>query len=315
MCYEAEKLWFNFEIIDEAKNLYTISWNGKTIYFKNVDGWLNSSYAFRVTKFKDDTYLLLWKKGLRIPETTYITKKEKDNYKEVLKNISFPVVSKPVDGTHGDGVVVNVKSMDELKNAIDFSFAQGTTKVIIQEQIAWDDYRIIVVGGEMIAASLRIPPFILWDGKRTVKELIDEENKNPLRGKGNHTTPMSQIKVDSETKDCIAEQWEKIMSIPPKGKKVFIRKNANLSTGGISIDVTDKVHPSIKKLVEESARALTLQVAWLDFVCTDISRPLSETRGAIIEANHTPWLRMHHFPSEGKSRNVAREILKLAFNN
>lgn len=150
--------------------------------------------------------------------------------------------------------------------------------------------------------------------KKTIKELINIENKNPLRGKWDHYAPMSQIKIDNEAIWCLEDQWVELKTVLEKWKRIDVRKNANLSTGGLSLDVTDKVHPSVKDMCERWAKALTLWLAWIDFVTTDISKPIKETWWAIIEANHTPGIRMHHFPSEWKPRNVAKAILKQLFN-
>lgn len=311
---EAEKLWLDVKIIDIDKNLFTIEGNWIIRHFKNVDWWLNTSYGFRVTKFKDYTYLLLDHYWIRVPKTTYINRKDKDNYREVLKDIVFPVVTKPVDWTHWDWVSIDIKSMDELKNALEYSFWTSVEKVVVQEQIQWFDHRIVVLWWKMVAASLRIQPYIIWDGEKTIKQLIDLENKNPLRWKWNHNTPLSQIKVDNESIEIIKKQWFTLNSILDKWLKVLIRKNANLSTGWLSIDVTDIVHPTVKESCEKSAKILTLWLAWIDFMSTDISKSIDETKWAIIEINHTPGLRMHHFPYEWISRNIAKEILLLSFN-
>lgn len=312
--WEALKLWFKVDIIDEVRDLFTIEWNWIKRHFKNVDWWLNTSYAFRVTKFKDYTYLLLEHYNIRVPKTRYLIRKNKDNYLKYLKDLHFPVVTKPVDWTHWDWVAVNIDNYSELKKALDYSFWENTSKVIIQEQIPWVDHRIVTVWWKLVAAALRIPPFVIWDWKKTIKELIDIENENPLRWKWDHNTPMSQIKVDEEAIDTLKEQWVNLETILENWRKVSIRKNANLSTGWLSIDVTDKVHPSVKELVEKTSDALTIWLAWVDYITTDISKGVEETRGAIIEVNHTPGLRMHHFPSEWKSRNIAKEIIKSLFN-
>lgn len=311
---EAQKMWFKVSIISVPKNLFSIEWNWKKIFFKNIDGGQNSSYAFKVTKSKDYTYFLLEKDNIRIPKTKYIWRSWIDKAADIIKWMDYPIITKPVDGTHWDWVAVDIDNLRELKDSLEYSFRTWTKKVIIQEQIKWSDHRIVVVWWKMVAAANRIPPFIIWDWKSKVKDLIHNENKNPLRWKWDHNAPLSPIKVDDEAKGTLLEQWYSLTDILEKWKKIFVRKNWNLSTWWISIDVTDKVHPSVKKTCEDAAKCLTLWVAWIDFITTDISKSIEETKWAIIEINHTPWLRMHHFPSEWKSRNVAREILNLTFN-
>jgi cyanophycin synthetase len=102
-------------------------------------------------------------------------------------------------------------------------------------------------------------------------------------------------------------------SIIPKNKKLFVRKNANLSTWGVSIDITDQIHPEIKRMAEQASKILWLYVCGIDYLSKDITKPLKQQHWWIIEVNHTPWLRWHHFPAIGKPRNVAKEILKIAF--
>lgn len=308
---DAEKKWFHIEILSFPQNLFYIidPKTGKKVWCKNVDCSLNTSLAFRTTKFKDATYFMLEKFWIRIPKTRYILKNDIPFLESKYANLKFPVVTKPIDGTHGDGVAIHLSNFHELREGLKYTFATWTPKAIVQEQIVGEDYRIIVVWGKMIAAALRTPPFVVGDGKSSIQQLIDRENKNPLRGEWNHTTPLSQIKIDEEVVSLLAEKNLKLQSILPKWEMIFVRKNANLSTGGWSIDVTDLVHQSVQKTCENAAKAIDMEVAAIDFMCSDISKDIWETKGAIIEINHTPGLRMHHFPSQWTSRDVAWAIV------
>ena len=161
---------------------------------------------------------------------------------------------------------------------------------------------------------MRIPPYVIWNSEKTIEELIEEENKNPKRwGGDDHDSIMSKIRIDKELEGAIEEKWYKLEDKLEEWKKLFVRKNCNLSTWWLSIDITNKIHPETKKMCIELAKICSLKIAWIDIICEDISKPLEEINGAIIEVNSTPWIRMHHFPSEWKSRNVAKEILELVF--
>jgi cyanophycin synthetase len=124
---------------------------------------------------------------------------------------------------------------------------------------------------------------------------------------------MSKIKIDSESIDYIKQQWYSLDDILEKDKKIKVRKNENLSTGWLAIDMTDKIHPEIKKEAIKIAKISWLWFCWVDFLCEDISLPLKEGKWAIIEINATPWIRMHHFPSQWQSRNVAKKLLETIF--
>ncbi len=185
--------------------------------------------------------------------------------------------------------------------------------IIIQPFYKGEDYRIIVINHKYIAAMKRVPAHIQWDGKSNIKTLIQQENLNPIRWEL-HSKWLSIIPIDQETENCLINQWLNRESIPEKDQIIYVRKNANLSTGWLSIDVTDQIHPSIKKMTEKASKIIWLKVCGIDYISEDISKPLSEQVGGIIEINHTPGLRGHHFPASGKPRNVAKAILKTRFS-
>ncbi len=144
---DAEKKGYKVEILSFPQNLFYIidPYSGKKVWCKNVDCSLNTSLAFRTTKFKDATYFMLEREGIRIPKTRYVSRKDLDTLEEKFSHIEFPVVTKPIDGTHGDGVAVGIQNFQELRNALDYTFKTGTSRSILQEQISGDDHRIIVV--------------------------------------------------------------------------------------------------------------------------------------------------------------------------
>ncbi|MGB9804172.1 cyanophycin synthetase, partial [Desulfofundulus sp.] len=173
-------------------------------------------------------------------------------------------------------------------------------------------YRLLVVNGRMVAASLRLPPRVVGDGRRTVRELVEEVNRDPQRGEG-HGRPLSRIPLDAVAVACLARQGFTPRDVPGEGQVVYLRDSANLSTGGTAVDVTEQVHPSNARLAVRVARLTGLDVAGIDVVAEDIGRPLEEQGGAVIEVNAAPGLRMHTHPVEGESREVGAAIVDHLF--
>ena len=227
------------------------------------------------------------------------------------ENIGYPVVLKPRFGNQGKGVIVNISNEKELLKSYN-SLCKEYVDIIIEKCINGCDYRVCVVNNKVIAVSQRIPPSILGDGINTIKKLINELNKEELRGFG-HEKPLTKIKIDSEIVDCIQKQGYDINSIIPKGIKIALRRNANLSTGGISLDCTDNICEENIDICIRTAEAIGLNICGIDICCKDISIPLKD-QGAIIEVNAAPGIRMHHHPYEGESRNVAGAILDMMFD-
>ncbi|MDD5769882.1 MAG: hypothetical protein PHE25_02850 [Candidatus Gracilibacteria bacterium] len=307
---EAQKLGYEIEIINQNKNLFYIKKDKKKILFKNIDGGFNSLLGFKLSEDKELTYNILGLNNLPISKSIYLDINEKGNFDFDNLPLNYPLVVKPVDEGHGNGVTVNILDKETLINSINFAFS-FSSKIIIQNYIVGDDHRVLVVGDKIVAVAKRVPPSIIGNGLKTIKGLIDDENKNPLRGDKDHDKPLSTIKIDKELNEYLDLQGFSLETILEKDKEIFLRRNANLSTGGRSIDLTDVIHPNNIQICIEACKLCQLKVAGVDIITTDISKPLRETSGVIIEINSTPGLRMHHFPSEGTSRNVAGEILKL----
>ncbi|MGE6378979.1 cyanophycin synthetase [Peribacillus muralis] len=230
---------------------------------------------------------------------------------DAADRLGFPLVIKPYNGRQGQGVITHIKNKDELFNVINCLEAY-VEKFIVERHIEGHDYRLLIVNGELLATSLRLPPFVIGNGKETIRRLIEKENRNPLRGNG-HEKPMSKIPL-THTVTCYLEKTNRTLgSIPKQGELVQVAGNANLSTGGKAIDVTEQVHPTIKKMAIAAAKAIGLDIAGIDFICEDISMPLDHSRTAIIEVNAAPGIRMHHYPSEGEKRDVGKAIIDYLF--
>jgi cyanophycin synthetase len=178
--------------------------------------------------------------------------------------------------------------------AIARTFRSG---VLVERFITGQDYRLLIVGGLMVAAR-RDPAQVVSDGQHSVGELVAITNEDPHRRAG-HSSTLTCIRVDEAAELVLAQQGLTAESIPEAGQVVRLRTNCNLSTGGTASDVTDSVHPANAQVAQLAAQIFDLDVAGIDMLCTDITRPLAEQNGAIVEVNAAPGLRMHIAPSSG----------------
>jgi len=230
---------------------------------------------------------------------------------QIAREIGFPVVIKPVDSNQGKGVTLNVKNEQEIETA--YNEAKKYSRVILVEKyVKGKDYRVLVIGNRVAAVSERRPPFILGDGIHTVKELIEIENSSNLRG-DDHERPLTKIKLDAAALKVLKDQDIDKDHIPPFGERIYLRYNGNLSTGGTARECTDEIHPYNADIAVRAAQIIGLDIAGVDITTEDISTPIYDNDGAVIEINAAPGLRMHMFPSEGKAKNVAGDILDMMF--
>ncbi|HYY42086.1 MAG TPA: Mur ligase family protein, partial [Pyrinomonadaceae bacterium] len=222
-----------------------------------------------------------------------------------------PVVIKPLDGRQGQGVVLDVQTESDASAGFRAACVYSE-HVLVEEQFAGRNYRVLVVGGRAVAASERFPCQIVGDGTHTVAELIEHENQNPLRGEG-HEKPMTQIMVDEIVLAHLRKAGLELSSVPDAGRAVILRESINLSTGGSAVDVTDEMHAGIARLCERAARAVGLDICGVDLVVPDIAQAPPAHGGGVIELNASPGLRMHLFPSAGARREVGRAIVDLLY--
>ncbi len=307
---EAEKLWLKVDVLIPEKNLFLVKSQNKEVLFKSTDFWGNTSLGEKISDDKELTYSLLNKYGIPIPKTLYIYDHEFANFDwSKLSDFHFPVIIKPIDEAHGNGVCMNIINVPELQKKLDASFSTYP-KMIIQEQVAWDECRVLVVLGEVIVAYNRVPPSVIWNGYSTIGQLIDYENaNNPLR-KEDYYAPLSFIRSDNELVDYIQKKWYTLNSILPAGMELQLRWNSNMGTWGTAKDMTHILHEDIKKLCIDVANKLNLSICWVDILTTDFTKPLEEVGGVILEVNWTPWI---GWDRELTSINSGREILKKLF--
>ena len=227
--------------------------------------------------------------------------------------LGFPAVVKPLDGNHGRGVALDLDGDAAVRAAFPAARAAAKTgRVVVQRQVTGRDYRVLTIGGRIVAVAERVPAHVVGDGERTVRDLLDATNADPRRGEG-HARPLTRIRTGDEATDLLAAQGLDWNSVPEAGRRVALARTANLSTGGTAIDRTDDIHPANAELAREAALAVGLDIAGVDIVTADIARPMGEDGGAIVEVNAAPGFRMHTDPSEGQPRPVGKAVLDLLF--
>ena len=268
-----------------------------------------SSIGVELACDKEDTKDLLDQFEIPIPKGEIVRSEE--GLRDALRSVGFPCVLKPVSGNHGRGITTNIQTEEDA--LIAFGPAQAVSrKVIVERYITGDDYRLLVIDYKLVAAAKRTPAHVIGDGKSTVRELVDEVNKDPRRGYG-HEKVLTQITLNDLTLGILEEQGLTPESVIPAGKFLKLKDTANLSTGGTATDVTDIVHPYNIFMAERIARIVGLDICGIDIMTHDISQPLPDTGGAVLEVNAGPGFRMHLAPSEGLPRNVAANVVDMLF--
>lgn len=258
---------------------------------------------------KEETKKMLAQANLPVPKGILVYSAEE--LKERLHEVSFPVVTKPLDGNHGRGVTTDIRDLE--KALFGYSVASKISDGVIVEQfITGDDYRFLVIDYKLVAVARRTPATITGDGIKTIKEIIELENKNPQRGDGAEHV-LALIKLDAVTLKLLSEKGLTQDSVIAKGEKLVVKDTANISAGGTAEDVTDDVNPETKFLAERVARLFNLDICGIDIMMPDIREPLTAETGSIIEVNAGPGLRMHSNPQTGKPRNVAAAIIDMMF--
>lgn len=287
-------------------SLVQFGWGVKQrrIWAAEVDA--TSAVSESIAQDKDLSKRLLQSAGVPVPTGRPVDDLE-DGWLAATEEIGLPVVVKPLDGNQGKGVTVNVTTREHFELAYKAAEAIGTP--MVEKFLPGSDYRLLVVGNQLVAAARRDPPQVNGDGRSTVRELVDEVNKDPRRGDG-HATSLTKMRLDDIAIERLKQQGLTPDSVPAKGQRVILRNNANLSTGGSATDVTDDVHPEVAQRAIAAAQIVGLHVCGVDVVAESVLRPLEEQSGGIVEVNAAPGLRMHLSPSYGKGRNVGKAVIQ-----
>lgn len=261
---------------------------------------------------KEATKRILAASGAPVPRGTVIN--FLDDLEEAIEYVGgYPIVTKPLDGNHGRGITIDIRTWEEAEAGYEAA-RQVSRAIIVERYYVGRDHRVLVVDGKVVAVAERVPAHVVANGRSTIAELIEETNQDPNRGEG-HDNILTKIELDRTSYQLLERQGYTLNSVPPKGTICYLRATANLSTGGSAVDRTDEIHPENIWLAQRVVKVIGLDIAGLDIVTTDISRPLREVDGVIVEVNAAPGFRMHVAPSVGIPRNVAGAVMDMLFPN
>jgi cyanophycin synthetase len=270
-----------------------------------------SSLGVDIASDKKLTNQLLAGTGVPVPRSEVV--RTADAAVAAAERVRYPVAVKPLDGNHGRGVMLTLADGDAVRHG--YAVARAESRgggVVVESFLTGNDYRCLVIGGVLRAVAERIPAHVDGDGEHSLSELVEITNADPRRGIG-HEKVLTRIGIDDESIHYALEQGFALTDVPPKGTRVFLKRTGNMSTGGISIDRTEEIHPENAEIAELAARVVGLDIAGIDFICPDISVPVRETGGGIVEVNAAPGFRMHTNPTEGEAQYVAKPVIDMLF--
>lgn len=293
---------------------YSLVQLGQGVHAKRIRATMTSNtsaLAVDIASDKETTGKLLDAAGLPTPNgEAFRRPRQALRYAD---HLGWPVVVKPLDGNHGRGVHTNISDDDTFEEA--FLAAQEESKndwVVVESHIVGRDYRFLVVDGKMVACAERVPAHVIGDGRSTVAELVEKVNADERRGFG-HEKVLTKITIDRRATELLREVGYTEDSVPADGEFVKLALTGNMSTGGTAIDRTYEVHPDNVEIAEQAAMVIGLDIAGIDFIAPDITKPVRELGGAICEVNAAPGFRMHSHPTEGEGQFVAKPVLDMLF--
>ena len=292
-----------------AESLVQLGYGKNQVRFRATMTDRTSSIAVDLASNKEETKRLLQEAAIPVAKGMCIV--HESEVQEAIDKIKFPLVFKPLDGNHGKGASINVKTVDDAYAAFQHA-KKYSRKIIVEKFITGYDFRVLVINHRFIAAALREPAHVVGDGTSNIQQLIDLENKDPRRGYG-HENVLTEISIDKETQDQLAKYNYSLDTILPKGEKCYLKGTANLSTGGTSTDVTDIMHPTNIFICERISRVIGLDICGIDIMAQNLSEPLETSGGVVLEVNAAPGFRMHLAPANGLPRNVAAPVIDMLY--
>uniref|UniRef100_UPI0040490FAA cyanophycin synthetase n=1 Tax=Flavobacterium sp. TaxID=239 RepID=UPI0040490FAA len=236
---------------------------------------------------------------------------DEEDLEATIKKIGYPIVLKPLDGNHGKGASINVKTWEDAVEGLAYA-KKYSRRIIVEKFITGFDFRVLVIDNKLVAAAKRVPAHVVGDGHKTIQELIDIVNQDPRRGYG-HENVLTEIQIDRDSEDLLEKYGYTVDTVPNKDEIVYLKSTANLSTGGTSVDVTDMIHPENIFLCERISRVIGLDICGVDIMAENLTQPLKENGGCILEVNAAPGFRMHLAPSEGLPINVAAPVIDMLY--
>lgn len=291
------------------QSLVQLGYGKNQVRFRATMTDRTSSIAVDLASNKDETKRML--EAAAIPVAQGMCISEAHEVETVIDKVGFPLVFKPLDGNHGKGASINVKSVEEARSAFDHA-KKYSRKIIVEKFITGYDFRILVINHRFIAAALREPAHVIGDGVTSIQKLIEIENTDSRRGYG-HENVLTEITIDRETTEQLEKSNYTLDTILKKGEVCYLKGTANLSTGGTSTDVTDLVHPSNIFTFERISRVIGLDICGIDIMAENLNEPLEVSKGVVLEVNAAPGFRMHLAPANGLARNVAAPVIDMLY--
>lgn len=308
-------------IVEEAKSrdipwkrlgtnsLVQLGYGKNQMRFQATITQLTSNIAVEIACDKEQTKKILSTAAVPVAKGDICY--DEEDLESVIRKIGYPIVIKPLDGNHGKGASINVKDWDMAVAGLAHA-KKYSRRVIVERFIEGYDFRILVINNVMIAAARREPAHVKGDGVHNIQQLIEITNQDPRRGYG-HENVLTEIDVDRDTEELLQKKGYTLETVPEKGEVVYLKSTANLSTGGTSTDVTDMVHPENIFLAERISKLIGLDVCGIDIMAPNLTEPLKENGGVVLEVNAAPGFRMHLAPTEGLARNVAAPVIDMLF--
>jgi len=321
---EAVKRGVSFEILDRKENFVLLKKDDNIQYVKQATKTSLDNYAsILAMENKLVTKKILEENGIRVPKGFEYTSAETAKA-DFLIHQGKAIVVKPNQTNFGLGITILKENTDEetYQRAVDIAFEHDST-ILIEEFIAGKEFRIFVIGDEVVGILHRVPANVTGDGSRTIRELVELKNLDPLRGKG-YRTPLEKIRMEEAEAMFLKQQGKNFETVPASGEIVYLRENSNISTGGDSIDFTDDIPDSYKQIALRAAKALNVKFTGLDMIIQDINithqmtsshlmgweiQEATDDNYAIIELNFNPAIHIHCHPFQGKNRKLNEKLM------
>ncbi len=293
-------------------NKYSLCQLGYGVNQKRIQATVSSttsSIGVEVACDKEDTKHLLEQANIQVAKGDIV--RTERQLESAVRYVGYPLVIKPINGNHGRGITININNWEDALSAYNAA-KEISRSVIVERFVTGDDYRLLVIDYKLVAAAKRTPAHVIGNGQDSIQTLINAVNADPRRGYG-HENVLTMIKVNEMTKKIIKSKNYTLETVLEKDEVLHLKDTANLSTGGTATDVTDMVHPENIFMAERISKVIGLDICGIDIITTDISKPLRETAGAVLEVNAGPGFRMHLAPTYGMPRNVASPVLDMMF--
>ena len=312
---DSMKHGIEYEMLDRRDNFISLKKGDHIEYVKQATKTSKDAYITAlIMENKLVTKKVLEKNNIKVPKGGYYENIE-DALGDYYKYKGNQIVVKPKSTNFGIGITIfkGDFTKEEYNRAVEIGF-ENDNEILIEEFIKGKEYRFLVINDEVCGILHRVPANVVGDGKSTIRELVEEKNKNPLRGKG-YKTPLEKISLGEAEEMFLRESNKDFDYVPSEDETVYLRENSNISTGGDSIDFTDDIDDSYKEIAIKAARSVNAKITGVDMMINDIKEKANSNNYGIIEINFNPAIHIHSYPYKGLNRKVAEKVLKLLFGD